>query len=1470
MDSKILQDIEKALNKAKNNLEHLKVLEELLQQFIAETKQEESKIADVITAKFTDCMASLNSRKRKIEAELVMNTSYYVTDIHSIQVAVIQKRSNLIDAIKKAKELKTTHSLESYHSLNQALCNLNVSVEEEVLKLDNLKKRTLPRFYMDYDEINHLFENIGKFSYDASNVYNFEENSLKKNNELGTSHQVNVNLVKEVDVIPPSKESDICFGGAHLQAMSLLSIQKHTPALSHATSTPDVIIEEIIEDDQETFSAEYRKSTYQKSFFQTQQVPFELKADVPEYVIVSCVINPCHFYVRKVSQKKTAIYLEKVLKHYCRNNSLSPIDILELGTRILVKSKEHGMWCRAEIIELIPLLNKNKEKPCGLTKLRICDIAIMKVFLIDFGHPEALIISRVPNEVTVNPEHVTLKYMMIEDLCLVVRKMDLSLENRLRGISKLALQCSLKGIVPKDSEKGWGRRARTEFLRMVNSKAVLMKIFREENGVLIVDLMKPPANKISSDMPVSLRDALVFLDLASFQNEFSDWSKNTVPLEYYPPVLPRENTEVAAVVSYINSPGDFYIQLLEQGPEFAAFLKKVEEVYESEAGPDLQILCPTHGQPCVAKFEDDGVWYRAQVIGLPGHQEVEVKYVDYGNTAKINIKEMRKIKDEFLVLPEKAIRCKLAYIKPCKEATEWTVQSKDRFEQLIQDKCMLCFVTEKSEDNVLSVELYQSVRVSPKQSGSVNNLLVKEGLASYIIGNNKMIVTPYNEKWDPDMEDIFKTEKFSLKLEIEDLPQMEDLVLESNKELQVQINHIVSPSKIFVHFMLSEKILKRLQEKMIATYSETENKAIKWEVDMNCAAYICEQNQWQRGQIIRIVSEKVVEVFLIDLGIIKTLDITCLRELEQNLKTIRPLAVECSLTNIRPSGGTEQWTATACDVLKSYLTGAVVNLIIQDTNLSPLPVTIFCKHEQHCTDVSEYMIQEGLALRKRTPKIDPNQSSSDELQKNVDINKLVSEKESPSKLEKHLGPSDTDSKQQELNMSVAKPLVVEAYKPPALPTVDCFSAVVSCVSDNGTIYAIPTSQEQKLKELMCNIQDNVKGLGLLKSYNWKSGEACVVRAADTMWYRGEIKEVGAGIVRVHYVDYGYTEKIPPCHLYPTILYAEIPPFSIPCHLYKTVPVGNIWQHDAVELLKELLTRRSVKIRIMEQSNPPWGKVSVKLWFSGMSLSYFMAFHKHCITEDDGDSMPTWDSRSECSNETLEENCEISYEGLLKSELKTPLLPPYISPSLPILGEHFPVKVTHIVSPNEVYLSIVHSNSTSQQRDMEDSLDSDTLDKALAQYNQNIESLPHLTDVRKDMPCLAEYSDGLLYRAKLISILEFNPVSVLVEFVDYGSTKTLPISRLRQIPCKFMQYPTQAFRVLLAGFKPALHDSTTERIPYCPEWSLDALWAAMNCFESKNLSASSVTHSPEHIVFLYEEGRLFHMKLVEMGFAELTQ
>lgn len=69
-------------------------------------------------------------------------------------------------------------------------------------------------------------------------------------------------------------------------------------------------------------------------------------------------------------------------------------------------------------------------------------------------------------------------------------------------------------------DEGWGEEAKTKFLEMVNNKVVSMMVFKEEDGVLIVDLRKPPFNEVSSNVPLSLKDALVFLDLARYESSF--------------------------------------------------------------------------------------------------------------------------------------------------------------------------------------------------------------------------------------------------------------------------------------------------------------------------------------------------------------------------------------------------------------------------------------------------------------------------------------------------------------------------------------------------------------------------------------------------------------------------------------------------------------------------------------------------------------------------------------------------------------------------------------------------------------------------------------------------------------------------------------------------------------------------------------------------------------------------------------
>ncbi|NXG71871.1 RNF17 protein, partial [Baryphthengus martii] len=392
----------------------------------------------------------------------------------------------------------------------------------------------------------------------------------------------------------------------------------------------------------------------------------------------------------------------------------------------------------------------------------------------------------------------------------------------------------------------------------------------------------------------------------------------------------------------------------------------------------------------------------------------------------------------------------------------------------------------------------------------------------------------------------------------------------------------------------------------------------------------------------------------------------------------------------------------------------------------------------------------------------------------------------------------------------------------------------------------------ELKKLMTEIQSNFKGLGLLEPYCWKKGEACVIRGSDTVWYRGKVVGLGVSTFQVQYIDLGCLEKIPQCHLYPTTLYTGIPPFCIPCQLYKTVPIGNFWQQDAVDCLQELLTNKEVEIHIQELPINPWGKLSINLYFGGISISSFMAYQKYCTTEDSED---------------------IPELGLLEGYI--PGLPSYVLPSLPDPGDTFPVRVTHLVSPKEVYISLDASKNLVKQSAAEGDGNCDSalesLDEALKWCNESVETFPFLTHFQTEMPCLAEYRDGLWYRAKLLSIEKYDPVQILVQFVDYGSYSVLPTSRLRHIPSHLLKYPAQVVRALLAGFKPALYDENVERIPYAPEWSMDALWAMMECVEGKQLSASILAFSPIVTVSLYgDDKNLVHMKLIEMGLADLDE
>ena len=74
----------------------------------------------------------------------------------------------------------------------------------------------------------------------------------------------------------------------------------------------------------------------------------------------------------------------------------------------------------------------------------------------------------------------------------------------------------------------------------------------------------------------------------------------------------------------------------------------------------------------MALFSGDSMWYRARIIGLPGNRQVDVHYVDFGNSERVSIFNCRKILDGFLVLPSQALCCSLTDVEPIDAEEGWS------------------------------------------------------------------------------------------------------------------------------------------------------------------------------------------------------------------------------------------------------------------------------------------------------------------------------------------------------------------------------------------------------------------------------------------------------------------------------------------------------------------------------------------------------------------------------------------------------------------------------------------------------------------------------------------------------------------------------------------------------------------------------------------------------------------------------
>uniref|UniRef100_A0A673AY03 Ring finger protein 17 n=1 Tax=Sphaeramia orbicularis TaxID=375764 RepID=A0A673AY03_9TELE len=1056
---------------------------------------------------------------------------------------------------------------------------------------------------------------------------------------------------------------------------------------------------------------------------------------VPQWVVVTHVVNPSHFYIRYVAEKRETEILSKRINRYCSkdNSYFSSTDTVKTGSVIFVKSKRK-LWCRASVIEVVQSGCTETVESCLVTQL-----GSVRVFFIDHGQTTAI---------TVQSES------LLKAVNNHMRRVHESVKDELDCFAPQAVRCSLKDLVPYELTKGWTKEAQVEFYSLVGSAAVEMRPLGQDTDSLLVDLKKAPMDQ-SRDLAVSVREYLVFIEVARF---YAPVTQARRVLLYYPPVYPKIHTELNAVVSHILNPSDFYIQLVSNthvdNMESLLLSAKLQKFYNAipKAGEDNQIYCPVIGQACVARFDDK--WYRAQIIGLPGGRRVEVLYVDFGNTKILSVCDLRKIKDEFFALPSMVETLNL-YIFLIK----------------IKKKTGL-FLRKVPKSEPLPVKLFES-----DLNGHLDNIaemLVKEELAAFVIylilSEDTRPTCNDSAVWDPPLECTLAKENTTPTDEEQEFhPQLE--LPGQLKEVNVRVSHVNSPSSFYIQFT---KFNSQLKRSAINECEHMEPQDVVWKADMYCAALI--NGVWERGQICAdVTSSSTVEVIRCDHGNKVKMNTSNLRPLPTSL--IGSLALECTLPDIRPAGGRSTWTATACDFISYHLTGASAVVTIKER---PVPVTLFCSNRMgQLVSIADFLASEGLALRERKPR----SVSSPE----------TATVPSPSLSLPASNPTCTIPKPASRTIMSAEKVKTPSYRPPELPYLGHVKMTVSAIGEDGLIYTRTHNAECQLESLRERIQQCIKTLPRQKPYTWKSVQGCAVIGPDMLWYRGQVLEVLGGTIKVQYVDYGLVENIPVVHLYPMLLCDDVPQLCVSCQLYGINPIGGFWQHDAVALLKEMLLNRCVDMQIRELPTNPRAPLTVDLFLDGLSISKILCHHEH----------GTMDRMLSPQKVSV---CGFCFFFFFLGPEET-VLGPFIYPDLP-QGEKFPVRVKHLWTPNQVMTNHMSIGDRILMNNL----------------------------VEESSPCLAEYSDGKYYRAKMIKILSLEPVKILVQHVDFGSDDTVPTTKLRQMPPYLLQFPCQAIKVKVGGFKAPIVNAGEDMLPYSPKWSVRATMDMIDLLHG-NITAS---------------------------------
>ncbi|KAM6323499.1 tudor domain-containing protein 15-like [Aegotheles albertisi] len=196
-------------------------------------------------------------------------------------------------------------------------------------------------------------------------------------------------------------------------------------------------------------------------------------------------------------------------------------------------------------------------------------------------------------------------------------------------------------------------------------------------------------------------------------------------------------SEEEVYITHIRSPSKFFCQLNRNTETVEALMEKVSIISKM---PNNAKYDTDHPRLCIARYFEDGLFYRALAFPVASTSYVCADFVDFGNKSMVERDQVMPIPDsatDLILTPMQAIKCCLSDLWKADipaGVTRW-------FQETFLGKLLKAVVVSRESDGRIVVELYdEQLKVSQKIKEKILEELAPKNYTEPLVGGNGGVV----------------------------------------------------------------------------------------------------------------------------------------------------------------------------------------------------------------------------------------------------------------------------------------------------------------------------------------------------------------------------------------------------------------------------------------------------------------------------------------------------------------------------------------------------------------------------------------------------------------------------------------------------------------------------------------------------------------------------------------------------------